>query len=268
MRDKVHVQQFLEKAFQKGRHGARQMSQNSLGFTLLELILDIALLLILLTFVVILIDPVKQFSKAKDSGRKQDAGQIEAALDTYYNDHGCYPQSVPFGQEWAENGVVYMQKVPQDPDCKTNPGSCYVYETSDSESCPQWEVVYTKQTATPVSQTDCPLKAFPDSCTPSNYDNTWACFIGGSVDCNSIASTPLFVPVPTTTPGIPTPTDAPVFSTPTLPAAGPTATPTPMVACSPEARRYACTGGPPARCNLVSEGSGVYCSSNCNGACL
>ena len=245
------------------------------GFTLIELVLDISLLLILAAFVVILIDPVKQLSKAKDSGRKQDAIQIRSALDTYYNDYGCYPQSIPFGKEWQQNGVVYMQKVPQDPDCTSNPASCYVYQTNADQACPQWQVIYVKQSATSVTDSDCPLKSFPSSCVPSNYDSTWACYIGGSVDCDYVSSQPLIVPLPSITPPVPTdvPTPTSVFVNPTptgipgvtqspTPA---TLTPTPTIPCD---ARYACTGGPPSRCNLVPEGSGTYCSSDCNGECL
>lgn len=225
----------------------------SRGFTLIEFILDIALLLILLAFVLILINPIKQLDKAKDAGRKHDAIEIRTALDAYYNDYGCYPKSIPFGQKWQENGVTYMEKVPQDPDCAQDPSSCYVYEVNSNQTCPQWQVTYVKQTASKVTSTDCPLKAFPQSCTPSNYNDAWACFISGSVDCNYVSSQPIFSPVPS---GVPTPTQ--IFI--------PTPTPTP-VQCN-GVKQYACTGGPPARCNLVPAGSGVYCSSNCNGQCL
>ncbi len=244
------------------------MKNREKGFTLIEFVLDIALLLILVSFVIILIDPLKQLNKAKDAARKQDAIQIRSAVDAYYNDHSCYPLSLPFGRTWQENGVTYMQKVPQDPDCANNPNSCYIYQVDTSQTCPQWEITYVKQTASKVTSTDCPLKSFPASCTPSNYDGTWACFIGGSVDCNYVSSQPLFTPVPTTTPGSPTVAQTPTIAlTPTLTPA-PTPTPTPTTPQCNGVKRYACTGGPPARCNLVPEGSGVYCTSDCNGQCL
>ena len=58
--------------------------------------------------------PQKQLDKAKDAIRKHDAQEIKKALDLYYNDHNCYPTSVPFGSSWTQGRTIYMKKVPQE----------------------------------------------------------------------------------------------------------------------------------------------------------
>ena len=38
-----------------------------------------------------IVNPLEQFNKAADSRRKADLGQIQKALESYYQDHGRYP---------------------------------------------------------------------------------------------------------------------------------------------------------------------------------
>jgi len=246
------------------------------GFSLIQLVIDLAILSILLLFLIILIDPAKQFQKAKDTTRKHDAEQIRNALDIFYNDHICYPQSVPFSLAFEEAETVYMQKVPQDPDCLTNPSRCYAYQAKSSDTCPQWNVIYTKMSK-PVDAVGCPLQSFASACLPTNYDATWACTVSGNVDCSYISANPvIFSSPPGSTPG-PSPMPSPTSGPPSLPTSTPTSppgatltpmpslTPTPTTICA--SKNYSCTSGPPARCNVVPEGTGQYCGATCDGFC-
>lgn len=230
------------------------------GFTLVELLVVLAMMGILLTTLIFLMDPLKQFMKAQDALRKHDALQIKTALDTYYSDHNCYPPSVPFGGQWQEGASIYMAEVPQDPDY---PESSYVYETDASKSCPQWGVLFSKLSSTQDSSVACPLAGLVN-CLPTNYKSNFACSMFGNVDCNYISSNPVDFPTPTPLPtATPTPTSTPT-SVP-IPTLTPTPTPTP----APCSKDYACTGSP-RRCNFLGTGSnsGDYCTSNCNGVCL
>lgn len=245
------------------------------GFTLIQMLIDLAILAVLLTFLILLIDPIAQLKKARDATRKHDTIQIKNALDTYYNDHNCYPSTIPYGQEWREFDTVYMVKVPQDPDCGSNPAYCYLYQVDLNDTCPQWNVIYTKQSK-PVDKIGCSLLASASPCVPTNYDTTWACSVSGNVNCSYISSNPVLLPLisPSPTPGGATITSSfePTATlTPTTPPSSPapttalTITPSPTIACA--SKNYACTGGPPARCNNVAAGSGTFCASNCDGVC-
>lgn len=162
------------------------------GFTLIELLVVIGMLGIFVTTAIILIDPSGQLAKINDATRRRDLSEIRTALDTYFNDNNCYPQSVPFGSEWQENGVVYMKQVPQDPTCGNNKSNCYVYEVDTSSSCPQWNVVYAKQQR--VSQVSCALRSFTNACTPPSFNANYSCVISGNVDCSYITATALPTP--------------------------------------------------------------------------
>ena len=88
------------------------------------------------------LNPFGQINKSQDSQRISDLQGVKTAIDLYYNDNKCYPQQIPFGNEWRVNDTVYMKKVPQDPKCANGSGTCYKYRTDSTSACPQWNVVF------------------------------------------------------------------------------------------------------------------------------
>lgn len=104
--------------------------KNKNGYTLVEILVVIAVIAILATTVAIVINPVAQLEKGQDSHRKSDLAQIQRALELYYHDNGRYPtsgsgytiNSVGWGASWSP----YMAKIPQDPTA----GKSYVYVVS------------------------------------------------------------------------------------------------------------------------------------------
>jgi prepilin-type N-terminal cleavage/methylation domain-containing protein len=242
-------------------------NSSSNGFTLIELLVTIVILSVLIVVVFIVFNPVDQLNKARDAQRRQDFVQIRNALDAFYNDHNYYPQpsDFTFGGSWVDptNGIIYMKKVPQDPDCY-NTGYCYLYQTDTSSSTPQWNVLYarlsksiTKMTAE-EKKTNCPLSIV---CGQQSAKYTY-CVPSGEVSCSYIAGNPLPGPV---IPNTPTPT-----------AQLPTATPTtaPGVDCSIDNKYYANVGGcnsinPSSQCNIFPGGNPNYTcyhSPSCTGA--
>lgn len=171
------------------------------GFTLIELIVVVTIIGILAVTLGSLFNPLAQIQKAKNSTRQQDMNQIKSALDTYYNDTGCYPTSLPFWSSLKTGATVYMEKVPEDPDCSSsNVNNCYDYQT-DGSSCPQWNIIYA-QLHTPIltSIAPCVVTTAPN-CLPSpggilsyNY-----CAVSGKLDCGFIHANSL--PVPSVPPG-------------------------------------------------------------------
>ncbi len=198
----------------------------------------------------ILIDPLSQLDKAKDASSKHDLKAIQASLDAYYNDHGCYPTTLPFGSQWKEGATVYMRTVPQSGSCKNNSAMCYLYQTDSTNSCPQWNILYAKQKKI-SAESACMLSGISSSCIPPNYDSNWACTFSGVVDCNIVASNPVLPNSSTSTGG----NDGNQNNYP------------PEESCPQSERRYACTGGPVARCNEVPRGMGRYCTPSCANVC-
>jgi prepilin-type N-terminal cleavage/methylation domain-containing protein len=70
---------------------------NKKGFTLVELLIVIALLGVLATAVLAAINPLEQANRARDSRVKSDSSQLLAAIDRYYVAIGHFP--------WYEAGV-------------------------------------------------------------------------------------------------------------------------------------------------------------------
>lgn len=222
---------------------------------------------ILSIFLILIINPQRQLEKARDAKRFEDLTQIRNALDTYYNDHNCYPALL----DSLTTGKTYIKEIPKDPDTQ----AYYQYET-DNTDCPQWNVLFAKVSSPSDIRSSCPLDQL-SNCVPQGYDSSeYACLLSGKVDCSYIGSKPLPTPVVPTPTIIPTPTPSTV-PTPTAtltPIPTPTITPTPTIpACSP---LYACTSsGEGTRCNVVDSdyvrthpATTYYCVSNCDGVCI
>lgn len=169
---------------------------NSSGFTLIELLVVLMILSILIVSAVLLFNPVAQIQKSKNATREHDLQQIKTALDTYFNDHSCYPTTLTFGSKWSSGSTVYMQKVPEDPDCSSsNTANCYDYET-DNSPCPQWNILYARlQQPIVTGMASCVLNSMTD-CLPSggmlsyNY-----CTVSGKVDCDYVSQHTIPQPV-------------------------------------------------------------------------
>lgn len=67
------------------------MKVKNLGFTLVELLIVIALIAILSVAVLATINPIEQSNKAKDSTMQNDAAEVMNAYERYYAGHSSYP---------------------------------------------------------------------------------------------------------------------------------------------------------------------------------
>lgn len=115
------------------------------GFTLLEMLLVIALIAILASIVILAINPGKQLAEARNAQRWSDVNTLINALYQYSIDHnGTLPDTVPTGTAGVicKQGVVscgvlidlqeltdtetYLTAIPQDPNgvCSSS-GACY-----------------------------------------------------------------------------------------------------------------------------------------------
>lgn len=91
----------------------------SSGFTLVELLIVIAIIGILASGLMLILNPIAQIQKANDARRKSDLGQIQKALEQYYNDNGKYPTNTASyqitGVAWGSPWSTYIQTLPKDP---------------------------------------------------------------------------------------------------------------------------------------------------------
>lgn len=227
----------------------------------MELLVVLLMMAALFSFLIALIDPVKQIHKARDAQRESDLKQVINALDTYYNDNNCYPDpsSISFGNQLPN----YMQQLPQDPNY-ANSGDSYIYVT-DGTSCPQWNVLLAKLEIEPLSTTACPLKQMTNCFSQSLKDSGYNyCVLSGNVDCSIMNSytvvMPTIVPQPTSAPtSIPTSAPKPTSTpTPTPTRVPPTPTPTPSgPTCT---IYYANTGSMPSPCNNLGGDPSRQCT--------
>lgn len=91
------------------------------GFTLVELMVVIAIIGVLATLIMVTLDNTK--STARNTRRLADIKQLQLALKLYYNDNGFYPTTVTPGTSLSRNGVNYMLRVPANPK-PWNDGTC------------------------------------------------------------------------------------------------------------------------------------------------
>jgi prepilin-type N-terminal cleavage/methylation domain-containing protein len=61
------------------------------GFTMIELLIVIAVIGILAVAVLAAINPIEQINRGHDTGSVSDAEQLIGAIDRYYTAHGYYP---------------------------------------------------------------------------------------------------------------------------------------------------------------------------------
>lgn len=110
---------------------AFKFSSKTKGFTLVELLVVIAVLAILAALLVILANPLKNLSLARDGVRKNDLSLLKNSLATYFTANGKYPDSLTvLGQEEKFT-------VPKDP---KDPLYTYVYSVDNSKNPPEYTI--------------------------------------------------------------------------------------------------------------------------------
>ena len=107
------------------------VARRTFGFTLIEIVIVIALLAILST--ALWSNFISAINKGKDSRRKQDLKTIVEALELYYNDEAVYPLELIWGDSLVnpdDASLVYLSKIPNDP----LPNRSYCYDRSAEDT--------------------------------------------------------------------------------------------------------------------------------------
>ncbi|MBI2443539.1 MAG: prepilin-type N-terminal cleavage/methylation domain-containing protein [Candidatus Levybacteria bacterium] len=107
------------------------------GFTLVELLVVMAVTALIAGASITFLNPVGQISKGNDAKRKADIGKIQSALELYHSDNGQYPCCGTNYATWLTSTLVsgYIGKVPSDPkwgDACGGPNYGYIYSVPES----------------------------------------------------------------------------------------------------------------------------------------
>lgn len=113
----------------------KMIIRKQMGFTMIELIIAIAVLAILAALTIATLDPFAQIQKSNDARRKSDLAQLQKVLEQYYSDNGQYPPSIDnsttflikyqgVGLQWGKGPWgPYIDVLPKDPVS----GRTYIY---------------------------------------------------------------------------------------------------------------------------------------------
>lgn len=156
-----------------------------LGFTLVELMIVLAIIAILVSLVVAFL--TGQLFKGNDAKRKGDLDRIKVAVEEYEKDHDCYPLPQLVTCKPTGTGLQpYLNKIPCDPITKAS----YYYEYDDSSVCPKWFRIYTV------------LQNTKDLSTTSGIGPNGAFnFVQSSGSAPKIVTSTISTPSPSTSPG-------------------------------------------------------------------
>lgn len=113
---------------------------NRKGFTLVELLVVIAVLGVLAAVIMVAINPLEQLARGRDAGRKTTVGQLANAMQAFYTSHGAtYPDDTG---DWMQM-LIDAGEIKQKPatidygtgsSCGTAPQNNYCYATDGTDS--------------------------------------------------------------------------------------------------------------------------------------
>lgn len=178
--------------------------RESKGFTLIELVVVVAIISVLAAVLVVVLNPLKQFQRARDAQRRNTLKQLQGLLERYYNDHDAYPSTggLYYSSEPNNNASVdsthstdwipglaptYLPSMPSDPiggsSTSSNPACigfkrAYLYRSDGAEyalfaSC-----------SIEASSTSDPKDIFYDATRQSNGGWVWK-LCAGQTACSS-----------------------------------------------------------------------------------
>jgi prepilin-type N-terminal cleavage/methylation domain-containing protein len=92
----------------------KESNYYSKAFTLVEILVVVAVFVVLTSVLLAILNPLNQIKKARDSERRNTLKRIQQVLEQYYDDHGNYPLadsawyvSEPPSGGQTQSGMVY-----------------------------------------------------------------------------------------------------------------------------------------------------------------
>lgn len=125
------------------------------GFTLIEILLVVAIIAVVGAITVVFLNPVTQIERARDAKIKTDLNALKKSLEDWYNDKKCYPKPSQIcydsvGEEvnpchicgTEANSPSFAPYLSQLPCHSSHPAEDHVYSV-DNTDCPQSYRIYT-----------------------------------------------------------------------------------------------------------------------------
>ena len=114
---------------------ASSVSQRMRGFTLIEIMVVVAIIAVLATIVIVSYQGFGE--RSRDSQRTSDIAQIKIALDKYYVDNSQYPAVCGAVQSCPVTALAtvlnpYLKQIPSDPLIDNSPDNQYLYQRAAS----------------------------------------------------------------------------------------------------------------------------------------
>ena len=139
------------------------MQKKNFGFTLMELLIIVALIAIVATAFLVLLNPMQQINKARDSQKKSDLDLLKKTFEDYYNDKSCYPRinevcynakpvyasteaitcNICGNKTAPPNFANFSPYLPHLPCDSQSPIKDYLYQV-DEIACPKWYRIYSE----------------------------------------------------------------------------------------------------------------------------
>jgi type II secretion system protein G len=141
------------------KRGAHGLVRPHGGFTLIEMLVVIAIIGILATIVTASLTTSK--AKGRDARRITDIKTVQAALETYYNDNMMYPKNIYTNCSSCaapNNGLApnYLAAVPTDPLYNTTAATCA--SNGAAAGCYSYKAYSTNGVCNASSQANTPTK--------------------------------------------------------------------------------------------------------------
>ncbi len=153
----------------------KSAAKNAAGFTMIELLIVIAILGILAVAVLSALNPIEQINRGRDTGYRSDAEQLLGAFERYQAFQGAYPWQTGPG-DTANAGILWQE---------------FTDATADDSACPVYEKLSEATTGNCIGTDEVKVsffnRVFASSRNPlfvynrgSQGDSTYVCFAPSS----------------------------------------------------------------------------------------